>query len=286
MRPIKCKICGKNLDKMTAFCVPMKRQNSYYCSEKEYMDRQLYLTKVDKVNMIFKDLIGNSISYSNVKGFVQQYYEIDQIDRFIRYLEVNKDYLTVAANTNQFPSVYVKTKYLCAIVNSGMPMFEGEQKTPYQKDIEKLESLIKEIVGQDVLSLDKIHQKISSYYMEGQIKKFISFLTVNHDEIIEILAEKQFKSTSNKLGYFCGIVMNNLPVYQEGMKMFGNRNSSDVIKEVDPSQLGADVSIDDEPQTKPIIDVSDIHTVKPKRIIRKPLKKRRSMAEIEGEDED
>ncbi len=286
MSLVKCRICGKRVEKGTAFCVPTKYGNFYYCSIDEYSERQAYLAKIDKVNMIFKDLIGENIIYANVKRFIQKYYEADQIDRLIRYLEENMNYLTVTMNSNSFASVYVKTKYLCTIVLNGMPMFENGEKTEYQKKVEELETLIKSIVGEDVLSLDKVHQKISAYYMESQIKKFISFLNTNHDEIINILAEKQFDSTSNKLSYFCGIVMNNLPVYREGVKMHEKSITPTVIKEVDPSALGADVS-DDTPKTEIHKDVSIDIPVQPKKRPKplKKIKKRRGMAELEEEDD-
>ena len=123
---VKCLICGKLIDKKTAYCVQTTSKNNYYCSEEEYLTqkraKEAYNDALTVItgcyqyctgyaeppyNLIRKELADNlkAIPIATIKAFVEENKEKlkKTIDRKIE-------------TSGQFQAFYFEVRYISGII--------------------------------------------------------------------------------------------------------------------------------------------------------------------------
>lgn len=139
---VKCRICGKSIDKNTAYKILKGKVNTYYCSEKEYTD---YLVKQSEQQQKKKDtyalieeFIGkttNTILFKEVGIWLT----VADYDTICGFLKDNKERIQRTLNKD-FVSEYAKIRYFSAIVKNGI----GDYKPPVSEPVHKAETEIYE----------------------------------------------------------------------------------------------------------------------------------------------
>ena len=135
---VKCRICGKKIDRDKAYCVPkfverkisgtkmIKQVNTYYCSKEEY-EHFLYEKTIKEqlekeLDILVTSFIGethNTILYKE-----KQLWGND-IKKIISFLKDNESNISRAmakdfTDKNGKPSEYAKIRYFSAIIKNGI----------------------------------------------------------------------------------------------------------------------------------------------------------------------
>ena len=123
MAKVKCKYCGKEIDKKNAFIVPVSaKRNNYYCCEehsKLLSDRDLFYKKA-------MDIFGqttNTVFYTEFDGIskVHSWYKMKS------YLEDNEDYLRYVLSKID-GSEYGRIRYFSAVLKNTLGDYKPQRK--------------------------------------------------------------------------------------------------------------------------------------------------------------
>ena len=127
-RQVKCKICGKLLDKENAYCIEKIGKKTttrlYYCSEKEYKDNLYDKSKKEQLKKDLNDMVASFIgeTHSTVLYKEMQLWGGDT-EKIISYLRDNK-YNIGRALAKDFVSEYAKIRYFSAIIKNNINDFK------------------------------------------------------------------------------------------------------------------------------------------------------------------
>ena len=117
MAKVKCRYCGKKIDKQSAFS-PVARR--YYCSSEEYnktMDNRLFINKI-------KLLLSDLFEYQIVNTFLDK--RISELSKNYSYEDIYKTIqeitldLQFALISNNFQSENHKINYIFAIIKNNI----------------------------------------------------------------------------------------------------------------------------------------------------------------------
>ena len=61
---VKCRICGNKTERNDAYKVVVNGKNEYYCSEKEYKQKQKQIADKEKTIKIINEIFGYEITNS------------------------------------------------------------------------------------------------------------------------------------------------------------------------------------------------------------------------------
>lgn len=123
MAKVKCKYCGREIDKKNAFIVPVSaKRNNYYCCEehsKLLSDRDLFYKKA-------MDIFGqttNTVFYTEFDGIskVHSWYKMKS------YLEDNEDYLRLVLSKID-GNEYGRIRYFSAILKNNLGDYKPQRK--------------------------------------------------------------------------------------------------------------------------------------------------------------
>ena len=159
---VKCKICGKSIDREIAYNVVVKDKNSYYCSEQEYNDvqnnkRQEQELK-DNTYKFIEEIIGrttNTILYKEVGIWLT----VSNYKTILAYLKENKIIIENILSSKSFNTEYAKIRYFSAIVKNNISDF----KLPTPEIIKHIDTEIYETKFKQ-----KARRKCLSDYEDGE----------------------------------------------------------------------------------------------------------------------
>ena len=137
MSRAKCQICKTPLDTNTAYKITDKNgKNKYFCSQAEFEAEEVRKKKAkedkDKVYRLVCDILGEQeiISTALYKEWVI-WNKVADNEKIGKYLEENKDYLTLALSRIT-SSEYARIRYLSTIIRDKIKAFTpkvGVEKT-------------------------------------------------------------------------------------------------------------------------------------------------------------
>ena len=119
----KCKICGKTLDRKTAYCIKKNDKNQYYCSEEEY---NIWINEKEKKEEIRNCISSISccvmskvcwIDIENCISFLNKFYSLDQILDYIKY---DAERILDILSDKDFQSNVAKVRYVIAVIQNNI----------------------------------------------------------------------------------------------------------------------------------------------------------------------
>ena len=120
----KCKICGKELDRNTAYKVVLHRKNYYYCSEEEYLlylsdeqKREESLSELYEVMQHTSETVSDS-SLRTIKDVVDELVKKYPQQQVLDYLKRSSSHIHGILSRKTFTSDSNKIKYYAAIVKN------------------------------------------------------------------------------------------------------------------------------------------------------------------------
>lgn len=123
---VKCLICGKLIDKKTAYCIPTKNRNNYYCSEEEYLARQREIEVFNKALEVIVECYQYCTGYAEppynlVKKELSDNLKVIPIETVKAFVEENREKLKKTIDrkieiNGQFQSFYFEVRYISAII--------------------------------------------------------------------------------------------------------------------------------------------------------------------------
>lgn len=131
---VKCRICGKKIEKKEAFKVVINSKNHYYCNESEYenykneQDNQSHIIEI--INEIFGHVIHSTALYKEIQNTKKCYGS----NKTLHYLIDNKDNLTYIISRKTFANEYNAIRYLFAILHNNLPWYQYTDEV--QKTVE------------------------------------------------------------------------------------------------------------------------------------------------------
>lgn len=145
MARAKCQICKTPLDTNTAYKITDKNgKNKYYCSQSEFEAEEVRKKKAaedkDRVYRLVCDILGEQeiISTALYKEWVI-WNKVADNEKIGKYLEENKDYLTLALSRIT-SSEYARIRYLSTIIRDKIkaftPKVEVEKTVQSQEPVE------------------------------------------------------------------------------------------------------------------------------------------------------
>lgn len=125
MRSIKCKCCGKELNRDNAFKVVVNDKNTYYCNETEFNSIQHKKEIKDKTYQAIFELFGHKVVNTVLYKEINSIADIFTFDKIYSYLLSEKFQLEKSLH-KPFSSEYAKIKYLAAILKNNISEQEFE----------------------------------------------------------------------------------------------------------------------------------------------------------------
>lgn len=136
---VKCRVCGAQIERSTAYKVQHGKVNHYYCSQQEYDTNQEIKRKnaeskdqtYQLINEIFGRKVINSALFKELNNITAQYgYSL-----IAQYLASNKGYLSDAMGKD-FVSEYAQIRYFAAILRNSIYDFKRKNKVEPIKKVD------------------------------------------------------------------------------------------------------------------------------------------------------
>lgn len=137
---VKCRICGKSVDRDFAFKTIKSEKNYYCCSEAEYLESVKETECKNNIKLLTKEVFGRIVLHSSLNKELNQIYSVYPPSDVERYLVNNKDYLSKIMGNKSFSSEFNKIRYYCAIISNQMQDFL--EKNPQEKPSEDKTELL------------------------------------------------------------------------------------------------------------------------------------------------
>ena len=139
----KCKICGREVDRKTAYKVTKISKNYYYCSKEEYdewlsKERELDVFVEEKIIPIVVKTVGTEFDVLCKKdiremvSFLNKSYSLDQI---LGYLEYDSERISNILNNKGFCNTFSMIRYYIAVVKNNFKVVETK-RPPQDKVVE------------------------------------------------------------------------------------------------------------------------------------------------------
>ena len=122
----KCKFCGKELDRLTAYKVEIKNRNFYYCNEDEYSlylqqqhEREDLLNQIYDVMLEITNTFGNSdrlVIKSTISSLEKQY----NLEDIFAYLKHNSDMIEDYLYRKDISEGSGRIKYVAAVIRNNI----------------------------------------------------------------------------------------------------------------------------------------------------------------------
>lgn len=144
---VKCGICGKKIDKDTAYCIIRPSGNKYYghyyCSKEEYDNAQIDKVVKQKTIDLCEEILDTHFNQYYIKtmlGEVAQHYSYDLI---FNYMYDSQDFLYKLLKSKTFVSMYNEVRYfkvyLLNHLSDYKKMISQEEIQRVRSDIENVE---------------------------------------------------------------------------------------------------------------------------------------------------
>ena len=137
MSKTKCFICGKEVDKKTAFKMPYAtNKNHYYCSEEEYNTFMAEKNKEDKFQLDVRaffdlDFDITERSWKEMSAFFSELRKTYSREQILWYIEQNIDKIVSAVQKKEpFSYEFVMYRYIIAIIKNNIKFFISQNPLP------------------------------------------------------------------------------------------------------------------------------------------------------------
>lgn len=137
---VKCLICGKLIDKKTAYCIPTKNRNNYYCSKEEYLARRREIEAFNKALEVIAECYQYCTGYAEppyslVKKELSDNLKVIPIETVKAFVEENREKLKKTINrkieiNGQFQSFYFEVRYISGIIKREILEKKWEESKP------------------------------------------------------------------------------------------------------------------------------------------------------------
>lgn len=138
---VKCRLCGKKIEKEIAFCAPNGGGRFYYCNEDEFKAKEKEKVKkiedkeeakknkpkkepkIDPVYEEIANIFGYRIQNSALFKEMKLWRNICNDEKILAYLQENRDYIKKSLsrlNSNE----YARIRYVSAILKNSLHDFE------------------------------------------------------------------------------------------------------------------------------------------------------------------
>lgn len=144
---VKCRCCGKQINRDTAYKILKGKTNNYYCSETEY-NNDLYekaLIQKDKNDTytLIEEIIGKTINTALFKE-IQTWLLVTNYKNIVSYLSDNKQQILNSMQNRNFNNEYGKIRYFSAIIKNNIGDYKPTQpEVVKQTNIEVYETKFK-----------------------------------------------------------------------------------------------------------------------------------------------
>lgn len=128
---VKCKSCGKKIERDIAYKIVIKGKNNYYCSQNEFesaeKEKKARLEVLELARMILDDTL-NTLLPKELKQIAENhsYYKI------LQYLNNDLNIRNIISRKS-FSNEYAKIKYFSAIVRNNIGNFYVEKESDNKK---------------------------------------------------------------------------------------------------------------------------------------------------------
>lgn len=143
---VKCGICGKKIDKDTAYCIIRPSGNAYYghyyCSKEEYDNFQIDKVVKQKTIDLCAEILDTHFNQYYIKTMLEEVSQQYNYDLIFNYLYDNQDYWYKYLKSKVFVSVYGEVRYfkVCLLNNLG-----DYEKKISQEEIQRVRSDIENV---------------------------------------------------------------------------------------------------------------------------------------------
>lgn len=133
---VKCRNCNKKIDRDIAFKVVVGGRNTYYCNEKEYLEKEYIKQTKQSISDCIDKIFGYKVINTIMKKELKEIYESFDYGLVLSYLQSNFDFLH-GVMCRDFNSEYAKIRYFSAILKNNIADYrESINKKPETKVVE------------------------------------------------------------------------------------------------------------------------------------------------------
>lgn len=116
---VKCRKCGKEIDRIIAYKVVVGKSNHYFCSKAEYDEMEKSKQKKADVYELINEIFGYKVINKALFKEIGEILEANSIDILLGYLTANKGMLSSKLNKD-FSSEFARIRYFSAIIKNSI----------------------------------------------------------------------------------------------------------------------------------------------------------------------
>lgn len=117
---VKCRACGKKIDRKEAFKVAVEgKPNAYYCSEAEYNTMMENRKNRDNTYYCIYDIFGYTVTNTVLNKEINALGKIYGFKLILAYLQENQEYLTRVVG-REYNNEFAKIRYFAAILKNSL----------------------------------------------------------------------------------------------------------------------------------------------------------------------
>lgn len=116
---VKCKACGKKIERDTAFKVTVKKANKYYCNQEEFEKINYENESRFKVIDMCFEIIGKTTNTTLMKE-ITEIAKVHSYGKLRNYMEDNFLELDTTISAGSFVHEYAKIRYFMAIIKNSI----------------------------------------------------------------------------------------------------------------------------------------------------------------------
>lgn len=148
---VKCRICGKKVDRNEAFKVAVEgKPNAYYCSEAEYNKMIENRKNRNDTYYCIYDIFGYTVTNTVLNKEVNALGKIYGFKLILKYLHDNQEYLTRIVG-REYNSEFAKIRYFAAILkNSLVDYKESSADTPQRRQATVKHNIVKKQINENI----------------------------------------------------------------------------------------------------------------------------------------
>lgn len=129
---VKCKYCGRKVEKAFAYKIVSGSKNNYYCTRQEYVNSiqaNAFLCNVKSKSLEILDNTTNTLLFKELKDIAN----VHGYEKISHYLDDNEDYLYKVIHAKTFSSEYCKIKYFTAIIRNNIGDYVIQEPEPVRQ---------------------------------------------------------------------------------------------------------------------------------------------------------
>ena len=143
----KCILCGKEVDRKTAYKVKKGSKNIYYCNKEEYDEWVSAEKEIDNFThsiwYLIEEVLDTKETYSwkEIRGMISDLHKKYSLDQIEGYLESETDRISHILKNKSFSNNYAMTRYYIAVVKNNIDVYykdfdSEEEEIPQIKIVE------------------------------------------------------------------------------------------------------------------------------------------------------